>query len=130
MTDKEWYAKLTTIVLEGIELVNKGADQWDIYKNQRDLRDFMRCERLPDERKKEAIKSAKQCIANVIMWGGFAAAGAVLFFDMILWTEIFLGDSGYVLGAVVSLAISIALCGIGVIGKYYDALLRGPADGR
>ena len=123
MTDKEWYAHISTIVLRGIELVNKGADRWDIYKNQRDLRDFMRCERLPDERKKEAIRSAKQCIANLMIWGGFVAAAIVLFFDFILWTDLFLGDSGKLPGAIVFLIVSAALCGIGVFGKYYDALL-------
>lgn len=123
MTDKEWYAKLTTIVLEGIELVNKDADRWAIYRNQSALKEFLWSEKLPDQRKKEAIKSAKQCIANTMMFGGFVVAGLFLFFDVILWTEIFLGDSDYVLSAVASMVISIALCGIGVLGKYYDALL-------
>ena len=123
MTDKEWYARLSTIVLEGIDLVNKNANRSLVYDNQYDIKKFVLYNALPDQKKKEAVKSAKQCIANVMMWGGFAAAGAALFFDMILWTEIFLGDSGSLPGAIASLVISIALCGIGVLGKYYDALL-------
>ena len=123
MTDKEWYAKLTTIVLEGIELVNKDADRWAIYKNQSALREFLWREMLPDQRKKEAIKSAKQCIANIAIWGGFAAAGVALVISLILWIDVFLGDSGKVLGAVVFLMISVAMCAIGIIGEYFDALL-------
>lgn len=123
MTDKEWYARLSTIVLEGIELVNKDADYWEIYKNQNSLRDFVYRDKLPEERKKEAIRSAKQCIANLMIWGGFVTAGAIMFFDMIIWTDIFLGDSGNVLAAILLLAASAAMCAIGVIGKYYDALL-------
>ena len=123
MTDKEWYAHLSTNVLEGIELVNKDADYWDVYKNQNSLRDFVYRNRLPEERKKEAIRSAKQCIANLMMWGGFVAAAVVMFFDMIIWTDICLGDSGNVLSAILLLATAAAMCAIGVIGNYYDALL-------
>ena len=123
MTDREWYAKLSTIVLEGIELVNKNADRWDIYRNQTSLRDFVHRDMLPDQKKKEAIRSAKQCIANLMKWGGFVSAGVVLFFDMILWTDVFFGDSVKVLGAILFLVISVLLCVTGVIGKYYDALL-------
>ena len=123
MTDKEWYAKLTTIVLEGIELVNKDADRWAIYRNQSALKEFLWSEKLPDQRKKEAIKSAKQCIANIAIWGGFAAAGVALVISLILWLDVFLGDSGKVLGAVVFLMISVVMCAIGIIGEYFDALL-------
>lgn len=123
MTDKEWYAKFTTIVLEGIELVNKDAGHWDIYQNQNALKEFLWSGKIPDQRKKEAIRSAKQCIANIMIWGGFAAAAIVLFFDFFLWIDIFLGDSGKLPGAIVFMIVSAAICGIGVLGKYYDALL-------
>lgn len=68
MTDKEWYAKISSLVLEGIEMLNKGETT---YYNQSRIRNFIRYEYTPCRKREDIIEAIKERLAIAIMFVGY-----------------------------------------------------------
>ena len=119
MTDKEWYAKLSTLVLEGIDLLNRGEKTWN---NQHKIERFVRNEETPEKRKAEKRRKVFLNVSEAMKWVGYAGGGIMLTVDSIAWLFCALEGVGFGV-PVVMLFMAAALGAMGLAGQIWKDLL-------
>ena len=119
MTDKEWYAQLSTLVLEGIDLLNRGEHTWD---NQYKIERFVRDEETPEQRRAEKRRKVFLNVSEAMKWVGYVGGGIMLVVDSIAWLICALEGVGFGV-PVVMLFMAAALGAMGLAGQiWYDLL--------
>lgn len=122
MTDKEWYAQLSTLVIKGIDLLKEDNSKQSVYENQYDIRHFISRNELPNERWARKVNAIKSNIAQMLKYAGYIASAAFLIIDMIVWCEFLLGE-GSLSGALIPLCITVILFCAGLAGQIWEDIL-------
>lgn len=122
MTDKEWYAQLSTLVIKGIDLLKEDDSKWSVYENQCDIRRFISRNELPNERWARKVNAIKSNIAQVLKYAGYIASVVSLIIDMIAWCEFLFGE-GSLPGALIPLCIAVILFCVGLAGQIWEDIL-------
>ena len=119
MTDKEWYAQLSTLVLEGIDLLNRGENTWN---NQHKIERFVRNEETPEERRAEKRRKVFLNVSEAMKWVGYAGGGIMLTISAVAFLACACEDIGFGV-PVVMLFMAAALGAMGLAGQiWYDLL--------
>ena len=119
MTDKEWYAQLSTLVLEGIDLLNRGEKTWN---NQYKIERFVRDEETPEKTKAEKRRKVYLNVSEAMKWVGYLSGLILLTIDGIAW--LICACEGVGFGApVVMLFMAAALGAMGLAGQIWLDLL-------
>ncbi len=119
MTDKEWYAKLSTIVLEGIDQINKGKDTW---QNQYKIERFVKDETTPEKEKAEMRRKVFLNISEAMKWVGYIGGLLLLMIDGMAWLICVCEGVGFGVPAVMMI-MAAGLGAMGLTGKiWYDLL--------
>lgn len=119
MTDKEWYAQLSTLVLEGIDLLNRGEHTWD---NQYKIKRFVRDEETPEQRRAEKRRKVFLNVSEAMKWVGYAGGGIMLTTSAVAFLACACEDIGFGV-PVVMLFMAAALGAMGLAGQiWYDLL--------
>lgn len=117
MTDKEWYAQLSTLVLEGIDALNAdGPTYWNMQK----IRNHVMYNQTQQEIKRRKIENVFNVFRNAMVKGGYI--GLVIFATMscIMWLEASCGRAG--IGTAILITIIALLLGaIGLAGQIWEA---------
>lgn len=82
MTDKEWYAQVSTLVLEGIEQVNRGSSPW---ANQQNIKRLVNENKTPGMKRAERIQFIKGRVLMAAAVVGYALAGLMLVIGALAW---------------------------------------------
>ena len=119
MTDKEWYAQLSTLVLEGIDCLNKGQGTWD---NQHRIKRFVRDEETPEQRRAEKRRKVFLNVSEAMKWAGYVGGGIMLTISGVAFLACATEGLGF--GTpVVMLLMAAALGAMGLAGQiWYDLL--------
>lgn len=119
MTNKEWYAQLSTLVLEGIDQINKGQDTWH---NQYKIERFVRNEETPEKRRAEKRRKVFLNVSEAMKWVGYAGGGIMLSISGLAFLSYALERVGFGV-PVVMLFMAAALGAMGLAGQiWYDLL--------
>ena len=119
MTDKEWYAQLSTLVLEGIDCLNKGQRTWD---NQYKIERFVRNEETPEKRREEMRRKVFLNVSEAMRCVGYFGGLIMMIIGGIAWLIFACGDVG--VGAPVAMmCIAAALGAMGLAGEIWHDLL-------
>lgn len=119
MTDKEWYAQLSTLVLEGIDCLNKGQKTWD---NQYKIKRFVRDEETPEQRRAEMRRKVFLNVSEAMRCAGYFGGLIMMIIGGIAWL-IFACEGVEVGVPVVMLFMAAALGAMGLAGQiWYDLL--------
>ena len=119
MTDKEWYAQLSSLVLEGIDCLNKGQRTWD---NQYKIERFVRNEETPEKRKAGNRRKVFLNVSEAMKWAGYAGGGIMLTISGVAFLACATDGLGF--GTpVIMLFMAAALGAMGLAGQiWYDLL--------
>lgn len=82
MTDKEWYAQLSTLVLEGIQEINNGKNT---IHNQCAIKKFIWNEETPLQRKSKIYRKIALHVSEVLKCVGYLGGLIFLVIDGISW---------------------------------------------
>lgn len=119
MTDKEWYAQLSTLVLEGIDCLNKGQRTWD---NQYKIERFVRNEETPEKRKAEKRRKVFLNVSEAMKFVGYVGGGIMLTISAVAFLACACEDIGFGV-PVVMMFMAAALGAMGLAGQiWYDLL--------
>ena len=120
MTDKEWYAEVSTLVLEGIELLNKGEF---VFGNQVKIENFVRKQETPNRTKARKIRRIKVQISNALKCVGYFGGGVLLIVSAICWLVCACEGTGF--GVPIVLMFLAAILGaLGLVAQIYEDLLE------
>lgn len=119
MTDKEWYAQLSTLVLEGIDCLNKDQGTWD---NQHRIKRFVRDEETPEQRRAEKRRKVFLNVSEAMKWVGYAGGGIMLTISAVAFLACALVGVGFGV-PVVMLFMAAALGAMGLAGQIWKDLL-------
>lgn len=119
MNDKEWYAKLSTMVLEGIEKINNGQPTWE---NKEKIRQFVAWNKLPGEEKQQKVRKIKERISEALTFVGYGGGIVLGTADAIAWLMFLCGKIR--ISAPVALLLGAAVLSlIGLIAKIWNDLI-------
>ena len=119
MTDKEWYAQLSTLVLEGIDCLNKGQRTWN---NQYKIERFVRDEETPEKGKAKKRRKVFLNVSEAMKWVGYAGGGIMLTISAVAFLACACEDIGFGV-PVVMLFMAAAMGAMGLAGQiWYDLL--------
>lgn len=119
MTDKEWYAQLSTLVLEGIDQINKGQDTW---RNQYKIKSFVRDETTPEEKKAKMRRKVFQNLSKAMNKIGYIGGFIFLLIDGFAWM-ICLAEGFGLLSPIVLLLMAVTFGAMGLAGQIWCDLL-------
>lgn len=92
MTDKEWYAQLSTLVLEGIEEIKKGKNP---IHNQYAIKKFIWDEETPLQRKAKIYRKIALNVSEALKYVGYLGGLIFLVIDGISWLVCGCDGHGY-----------------------------------
>lgn len=119
MTAKEWYAQLSTLVLEGIDQINKGQDTWH---NQYKIEDFVRDETTPEKKKAKMRRKVFLNLSEAMKWVGYIGGLMLLVIGGMAW--LICACEGVGFGVPIAMTFAAAALGaMGLAGQiWYDLL--------
>ena len=120
MTDKQWYAQLSTLVLDGIDQVNKGQDTWH---NQYKIRDFVCNETTPEKKKIEIYRKVALNVSEAMKCVGYISCLVFLIIDVFEWMVCLAKCRGLV-SPIVLLLMAVALGVMGLAGQIWNDILE------
>lgn len=120
MNGQEWYAEITKLVLEGIELLNKGES---VFGNQLKIENFVRKQETPSRTKERKIRRIKANISNALKLVGYFGGGAMLITSAICWLVCACEGAGFGVPIVLMLVAAI-LGALGLAAQIYEDLLE------
>lgn len=119
MTDKEWYAQLSTFVLEGIDLLNRGEKTWH---NQYKIERFVQNEETPEERRAEKRRKVFLNVSEAMKFVGYVGGAIMLTISAVAFLACACERIGFGV-PVVMLFMAAALGAMGLAGQiWYDLL--------
>lgn len=119
ITDKEWYAQLSTLVLEGIEEINKGKNPT---LNQYAIKKFIWNEETPLQRKAVIRRRIAQNVSEALKYVGYLGGVIFLVIDGISWLVCVCDGLGYSF-PIAMLFAAIVFGAIGLAAKIWYELI-------